>query len=397
MNLAAGAGKPALQVIHLLRAPFGGLFRHVCDLVEEQERAGLKTGVICAAAHEDPVSQARMQRLHASCSLGVHMVDMPRMPGLGDMTALRQIAPVVRRIMPDIIHGHGAKGGAYARLLPRACGGARIYTPHGGALHFSRMTPQGFAFLIAEKMMAERTDGFIFESEFSRQAFIRKIGHPAAPAEIVHNGIAEEEFEPVVPGPDAADFLFIGEMRRLKGVATLIKAASLIGFRVHIRMVGDGPDRAEFERLAAQTDAGIRIDFLGSMPARKAFALARAVVLPSYHESLPYVALEAAGAGVPLIATRVGGLAEIFGKAANRLVRPNDAPALAVAMRQVMWQREEAQAQADAMRQRVRHEFSLSRMAGGVENLYAKILRARSEHEGEADAAKGQLKPEATP
>jgi len=397
MNVAAGAGKPALKVIHLLRAPLGGLFRHVCDLVEEQERSGLKTGVICATAHDDLVSQARMQRLQASCALGVHMMDMPRMPGFGDMTALRHIAPVIRQCTPDIIHGHGAKGGAYARLLPRACGGARIYTPHGGALHFGWMTPQGLAFLIAEKMMAERTDGFIFESEFSRQTYFRKVGQPSGPVKIVHNGIAQAEFEPVVPDPDAADFLFIGEMRRLKGVATLIKAASLVGFRVHMRMVGDGPDRAEFERLAAQTDSGIKIDFMGSMPARKAFALARAVVLPSYHESLPYVALEAAGAGLPLIATRVGGLPEIFGKAASRLVRPNDAPALAVAMRQVMWQREEAQAQADALRQRVQQEFSLRRMAAGVEDFYAQVLRTKNEFEDEADEVKGQLKPRVTP
>jgi glycosyltransferase involved in cell wall biosynthesis len=74
------------------------------------------------------------------------------------------------------------------------------------------------------------------------------------------------------------------------------------------------------------------VRFHRPMPARQAFALALAVVVPSRAESMPYIVLEAIGAGMPLVATRVGGIPEIFGPASDRLVPPGDAPALAAAL-----------------------------------------------------------------
>ena len=68
------------------------------------------------------------------------------------------------------------------------------------------------------------------------------------------------------------------------------------------------------------------------MPTREAFAGARAIVVPSRAESMPYVVLEAIAAGMPIIATRVGGIPEIFGPAADELVAPGDAAALARAI-----------------------------------------------------------------
>ena len=77
---------------------------------------------------------------------------------------------------------------------------------------------------------------------------------------------------------------------------------------------------------------GASVRFAGAMPARAAFALGRLMVAPSRAESLPYIILETAAAAVPLITTNVGGIPEVFGPQAGRLVAPGDAAALAAAI-----------------------------------------------------------------
>ena len=100
-------------------------------------------------------------------------------------------------------------------------------------------------------------------------------------------------------------------------------------------IVGPGTeeDRLRYRRMADERVRGAPIVFLPPMPARKAFALARTIVLPSRAELLPYIVLEAAGAAMPIIATNVGGIPEIFAGETERLVPPGDADALAAAMR----------------------------------------------------------------
>ena len=101
-------------------------------------------------------------------------------------------------------------------------------------------------------------------------------------------------------------------------------------------MAGDGPARAELEARIAELGLASRITLVGAQPARAMFARGRAVVVPSLAESLPYVVLEAAAAGLPVIATKVGGIAEIFGPTAGSLLPPGDAEALARAMSRVL-------------------------------------------------------------
>lgn len=152
------------RVLHVMRLPMGGLFRHVQDLVAGQQAAGIAAGVVCATPPNDGVSAVRLAALEARCGLGLHIVPMSRLPGLGDLSNMREIGALVARLRPNVIHGHGAKGGLLARLAPAGTDAVRIYTPHGGTLHYSGLTPHGFAFLAAERLMRGRTDGFIFRS-----------------------------------------------------------------------------------------------------------------------------------------------------------------------------------------------------------------------------------------
>ncbi len=98
---------------------------------------------------------------------------MSRHAGFSDFSACREVARQARENAIDVVHGHGAKGGAYARLTGRP-GAIRVYTPHGGSLHFSWASPTGMVYLTLERMLMRRTDLFLFESEFGRTTFTRQ-------------------------------------------------------------------------------------------------------------------------------------------------------------------------------------------------------------------------------
>lgn len=371
----------SMHILHVFRAPLGGLFRHVCDLAEGQKRAGHKVGIICGNVSDDEVATAKLAKLKHNCELGIHTFQMGRVPGVDDMANMARMISVVRRVGADVIHGHGAKGGAYARLLPRVAGGVRIYTPHGGSLHFDRRKLSGAAVLGIERMMRHRTDAFIFESDFSLRVFSKKVGDPLSFCSVIHNGVTEAEFTPVVPAETAADFVFVGELRELKGIGTLIDAATLAGHKMHLRIVGSGPDRAQFEAQAASVPPCVKIEFMGSMPAREAFALGRNVVVPSYHESLPYIVLEAAAANMPVIATNVGGMTEIFGPDSRTLINPCDIGDLADRLRHAINHPDEMTALAERLRSRVRAEFSAAQMIDSIDALYHRLLANKVERE----------------
>jgi len=367
-----------LRIVHCLRAPVGGLFRHVCDLAEAQARQGHLVGLIADSTTGGKAAEARLADLSSMCRLGIERFAMSRIPGPGDLRTAFAVGNVARRWRPDVLHGHGAKGGAYARIAgTRLRRGSqspiRAYTPHGGSLHFARTSPAGFVFLSMERYLARQTDVFLFESAFGRDAFAAKVGPPRGVVRVVHNGLAPSEFAPVRPGPGAADFVFVGELRALKGIDTLLEALRLLdpgpdGPTAVI--VGSGSDRDALTAMAGDLGLSGRVSFPGAMPARDAFALGRCVVVPSRAESLPYVVLEAIAAQLPVVATHVGGIPEIFGDQAHRLVSPDDPPGLAGAMRAVITNVTETRSLTEALAADVGNRFSIDAMTGGVLNAY---------------------------
>jgi len=99
------------------------------------------------------------------------------------------------------------------------------------------------------------------------------------------------------------------------------------------------------------------------------------MVVPSRSESLPYIVLEAAGAGIPLIATRVGGIPEIFGPQSSRLIPREDPEALAVAIATALEDEVATRESADALQRRVRDSFSVDVMVDRVLDAYRQALR----------------------
>jgi glycosyltransferase involved in cell wall biosynthesis len=369
-----------LRILHILRAPVGGLFRHVCDLAQVQAGMGHEVGIVCDATTASPDTEDWLAALARVCTLGVMRVTIGRTIGFGDIAAFAAIRHLVTRLEPNILHGHGAKGGAFVRLMPRKARAVALYTPHGGSLHFSWANPVGALFLALERSLRAQGHGVIFESEFAARAYTAKIGRPMGIARVIPNGLRAVDFEDANAGEPAYDAVFVGELRTLKGVQVLIDAVAALNAKRSFRLAiaGSGPDEAAFRAAVAAKGLDGRIDFLGHRPARQVFAMGRMIVAPSLAESFPYVVLEAAASGKPVVATKVGGIPEIFGPYAGVLVAPGDAAALADAMARMLDRPVAAQALAESLKQRAKDVFSATRMAEDVTRFYAEVRRAQT-------------------
>ena len=366
-----------LNILHIFRSPVGGLFRHVVDLAREQAARGHRVGLIADSRTGGDSADAAFKAIIPSLALGLTRIPMSRHIGLRDVGAVAHVTHRAAAIKADILHGHGAKGGAYARLAFGQSRAVRAYTPHGGSLLIGHHTLAGKFYLASERLLMRHADLFLFESEFSAEAFRRKIGVPGGLIRVARNGVSRREFASVVARPDATDLVFLGELRHIKGIDVLIDAIAQLrreGRAVSATLVGSGPDRDALRAQVVSLGLSDLIRFKPAMPGREALSLGRVMVVPSRAESLPYVVLEAAAGSVPLIATAVGGIGEIFGPQAAALLPPGDAGALAGAIARKLDDRVAAAESASRLRERVAATFSIETMVDGVLAAYHSAL-----------------------
>lgn len=368
-----------LRILQVMRAPVGGLFRHVADLTRALAANGHEVGLVVDSLANDAQTETKLQALLPHASLGIHRFAMPRLLGKGDLGTPLAVRRLARSLDIGVLHGHGAKGGFYARLA--RVGGSKaiaVYTPHGGVLHFSKTSASGRLFHLLERGLMAQTGAIIFESAYAEKTYSALIGMPTCPTEVIHNGLTPDEFVAVPAAADAADLVFVGELRDLKGIHVLVEALAGVtapGNRpATLVMAGDGPSLEPLKAQIRQLGLTDRVTLLGAQPARPTFARGRIAVVPSLAESLPYIVLEAAAAQLPVISTRVGGIPEIFGPTSGSLVPAGDPVALRVAMQSVLDDPATANAEMAARLSFIAEHFSLARMAGSIEGLYYALL-----------------------
>lgn len=343
---------------------------------------GHRVGVICDAGPASPATEAALQNLKSVCGLGVLRVSMSRQIGLRDVTAYQSVRRFARDTEAQILHGHGAKGGAYARLaahmLKRRGQNIRaLYTPHGGSLHYNPESLKGRIFMGLEKRLAPKTDGLVFESEYSAGLYEANIGVPPCEARIIPNGLKSHEFYEVVLDEMADDFVFVGELRHLKGVDVLLRALGRMRDTrpVTAYIAGGGPNAAEFHKLARKLGLSGAVTFAGPVPAGAAFTRGRCLVVPSRAESFPYIVLEAAAAQLPMIATNVGGIPEITAGTQVKLIPAGEVQALVQQMFEFLEEPQKYVERARDLQEIVARRFTVGGMARAVTDLYEMLLR----------------------
>lgn len=366
-----------LRIVHVVRSPVGGIFRHIADLATAQAAAGHQVGLVFDSLTCGAFEAEKVARLEPHLELGAVRLPIARQISPSDIGALSRVRAILAPLSPDVIHAHGAKGGVFGRLvgawLGRSKPVARFYAPHGGSLHYDRGSLEGRIYFTVERALERITDALIHVSDYERIAYLKKVGTPQCDAVVVRNGLTPPEFEPVSPAADAADFLFLGMLRDLKGPDVFLEAIRKLSTSprpVTGIVVGDGPDETRYHDFVGSNRLGHLVTFRPPTPTRKALALGRAIVVPSRAESMPYVVLEAIAAGVPILASSVGGIPEIFGPLSGELLPPGDADRLAMEMAAVAEDPAKAAAAATDRRQHIETEFSLTAMASKIESVY---------------------------
>ncbi len=371
-----------MRIVHCVRSPVGGIFRHIRDLATAQAEAGHDVGLICDSSTGSAFDNRGVEELRPKLTLGVARFPMQRQLTFQDLSATLSLYRHIRDLKPDILHGHGAKGGAYVRMIGsilklRGKKVSRVYCPHGGSLHYDPHRLEGRVYHSIERLFGRLTDGLVFVSDYESAAYESKIGTPRALSRIVYNGLTPEEFSPLSVDETADDFLYIGMLRDLKGPDLFIEALYNIrlktGTAPRAHIVGEGPDEERYRNMVSKLGLESAVTFHGALPAREAFKLARNVVVPSRAEAMPYIILETVAAERPLIATRVGGIPEIFGRYAHRLVEPGHIGKLTLAMEAALEDPGRMAAEAKELRSCLAETFSTELMYDRITTLYQEL------------------------
>ncbi len=211
----------------------------------------------------------------------------------------------------------------------------------------------------------------------SRRAFPAQ-GIAGSRLRTIKNGIDIRQFHAGAPNP-AGCIVTVARLSPEKDVANLVRATAIAAERVpelRVEVAGDGACREELGRLAAELGVAGRVAFLGEVrDVRALLTGARMFVLPSRSEGIPLTALEAMACGLPVVATRVGGLPEVVDDGVTGLlVAPADPTALAQAMVAIWTDPERRDRMGRAGRLRAEERFDVRRMVAEYEALYRETI-----------------------
>lgn len=289
-------------------------------------------------------------------------------PGVRPRLFLR-LARLFFRQSFDVVHSHDDKPLLYSSLAVKLARVRRlIHTQHHGLL--PQMTPRQRR-LVA--WAGRLTQAFVCVSQDSARHMM-ETGLPARYLTTLWNGIDIHKYTyrgPLSGGPA----LTVARLSAEKDIANLLRAAARVTASVplfRLEIAGDGPLRADLERLAAELHLTEQVRFLGEVRDIPALlAGARLFVLPSQTEGISLTILEAMADGLPVVATRVGGNPEVIEHGRTGLLVPaRDPAALADGIVRIWSNAAEGQTMGQAGRQRVEAHFDIRTMVEHYERLY---------------------------
>jgi glycosyltransferase involved in cell wall biosynthesis len=325
--------------------------------------------------------------------LGLTFVRAPLGKKLG-FRPRREIASVLRGLKIDVLHTHGGVAGLHGRAAARLAGTpAVVHTLHGiHYLHYRNPFLRRL-FVLLERRYSRFTDRLILVCQSDLRKARRYKLAPERKMTVILNGLAHgPEFKADdlarrrtelgwTPGRPVVGT--VARLHRQKGIIHLLRAGPRIFSAVpesRIVVVGDGPQADRMAREARRLGLGERCLFLGERrDAGALMALFDVFVLPSLWEGLPFVLVEAAALGKPIVATAVDGVPELLEDGrTGLLVPPGDPAALADAVIRLLRDKSGAGNLAEKARSLVPPRFPLRRMVEQTQRVYLEVIDRKS-------------------
>jgi glycosyltransferase involved in cell wall biosynthesis len=370
------------RVCLITEAAGAGVGRHFLDLAGELAAREIDVTAIYSAGRCDAAFREGRENTR-----GVQFIELPMRRAIHPLDAL-DLSRLVETIRScgsfDVIHGHSSKGGALARLAARRLGIPAVYTPHA----FVTLDPTLSAWKRQfyggiERWLACRTAAVIAVSR-DEAAHAHALGIDPAKVHVVHNGIQPLELPPrdgvrESLGLSRDDFVigFVGRLVPQKAPDLLIEAFAAVE-RQHraarLVMIGSGPQEGAVRRQVQALDHSTRVLLLGDRIAPPLLPAFDVFCLPSRYEGMPYVLLEALAAGLPIVATRVGGVQTCVENGGNGLLaEERNARELADALLRLANDVSLRERMGAASRGKS-HRFSVADMAEGTLGVYRHVL-----------------------
>lgn len=257
-----------------------------------------------------------------------------------DTRAVWEVAAALREFQPDLVSAHTAKAGWIARAACARLGIPAIYTPHGLWVGSRAKAPLRTLARLAERAAGRWNHDVVCVCEAERQLALASRIAPRDRLHLIHNGVRDVAPElRASPAGAPCRVVSVARFEEPKDHGTLLVAMSgLEDLDWELELVGDGPLEKNCRALAATLGIADRVRFLGyQRDPESVLARASLFVLSSHSEALPRSVLEAMRAGLPIVASAVGGLPELVDNRSNGILIPDsDAGRLALAIREMI-------------------------------------------------------------
>lgn len=379
-----------IRVLRIIdRLNVGGPAIHAVLATQGLDKARFETTLVTGSVEPGEADMSYLAR-----ERGVELVVIPslgrELRPLRDARTFLALLAVVRRTRPDVVHTHKAKAGALGRLAALACRvPVRVHTFHGHVFHGYFGPARTRAFVAIERALGRLSTRLIALSQgLADELSARYAVAPRSRFAIVPLGLDLAPFasatgtlraELGLP-PERKLVGIVGRMVPVKDHHTFLAAgARLVARRADVDLVAVGGGELEPELRAAAGRLGLdgRIHFLGwrrDLPG--IYADLDVVALSSVNEGTPVTLIEAMSAGVPVVATAVGGVPDLLRHGARGgLVPPGDPEALAAAIERAL--SPEARARAQALQGEIIEAYGAGRLCRDLESLYEALLDRR--------------------
>ena len=367
-------GRPRLVYVVTL-AEVGGAQSYVRDLLP----AMAERFEVTVAAH-GPGPLAR-----AASDLGIPFIALQHvrrnLSPVHDVLGLIELTRLFRRLRPDIVHLNSSKAGVLGRIAAAfADVPVCIFTAHGWAFKAARR-PTASLFLWADRLVRPFATMIVCVSATELRIGLAARVCTARAATVIPNAVDVDRVQPrAASASRPVEVISVGRLALPKDFSTLITAFGLIAVDdARLTIVGDGPLRRRLEAEIADRSLEQQVEFIGEVADVGPY-LARAdvFVLSSHSEGMPLSVLEAMAAGLPVVASDVGGLHEIVDEGKTGFVVPAGSPAeLAVRLAELVGDSDLRDRFGHAGRELVRTRFSLPPWRESHIELYRSLLSSR--------------------